>query len=156
MSMSNTYYDANAKAYFDLTVNVDMTALYPVFLQYITPAGRILDAGCGSGRDSLAFTRLGFQVDAIDGSAEMAKLASEFTQLPVKHLAFEHLNEHERYDAIWSCASLLHTPFSDLPALFTRFERALKPGGTWYLSFKHGQGGKRLTAGILPISTHLR
>ena len=40
------------------------------------PAGaRILDAGCGSGRDAKAFAALGHRVTAFDASPELAALA---------------------------------------------------------------------------------
>ena len=47
------YYNKNAKSYFDKTVDARMAEQYNIFLKHVKPNGRILDFGCGSGRDSL-------------------------------------------------------------------------------------------------------
>ena len=53
------YYDQNAEEYAALTFNVDMSEIRSRFLRHVSPGGSILDAGCGSGRDTVAFSRLG-------------------------------------------------------------------------------------------------
>jgi 2-polyprenyl-3-methyl-5-hydroxy-6-metoxy-1,4-benzoquinol methylase len=65
--MAIDYYDERAAEFFQDTARVDMTALHERFSRYLPPRSRILDAGCGSGRDALAFTRAGFSVIAFDG-----------------------------------------------------------------------------------------
>lgn len=136
--MTMAYYQHNAQTFFDASVGVDMASLYAPFLSLIAPDGCILDAGCGSGRDAKAFSALGYRVEAFDASAEMVKLATAYTGLPVQQMTFNALKAVERYDGIWSCASLLHLPQAGLPAAMHRLARALKPGGVWYLSFKYG------------------
>ena len=61
------YYEENASEFFESTVTADMVDLYTSFLSMVSPGGRILDLGCGSGRDSKYFIRQGFQVEAMDG-----------------------------------------------------------------------------------------
>src|SRR5829696_3675444 len=56
----------------------------------------------------------------------------------------------ECFDGIWASASLLQVPRADLPRVAVVFRRALKPGGVWYISFKHGteereKDGRRFT-----------
>lgn len=136
--MTMAYYQRNAQTFFDATVEVDMTSLYAPFLRLVAPGGCILDAGCGSGRDAKAFSALGYQVEAFDASAEMVKLATAYTGLPVRQMTFNALEAVERYDGIWCCASLLHLSQTELPEAMHRLARALKPGGVWYLSFKYG------------------
>ncbi len=138
--MTMTYYQRNAQTFFDATVGVDMSSLYAPFLSQVVPGGRVLDAGCGSGRDTKAFNALGYQVQAFDASAEMVRLAAAYTGLPVRQMTFNMLEAEERYDGIWCCASLLHLPQAELPEAMRRLARALKPGGIWYLSFKYGVG----------------
>lgn len=138
--MTMTYYQRNAQTFFDATVGVDMSSLYASFLNRVVPGGRVLDAGCGSGRDAKAFSTLGYQVEAFDASAEMVELATAYTGLPVRQMTFSALEDEERYDGIWCCASLLHLPQAKLPEAMQRLARALKPGGVWYLSFKYGVG----------------
>ena len=66
----------------------------------------ILDFGCGSGRDTKYFLEQGYNVDAVDGSKELCKLASEYTGIKVKHMLFRELAEVDRYDGIWACSSI--------------------------------------------------
>lgn len=137
--MTLEYYQRHAQDFFSTTVNVDMASLYHPFLQHIPERGRILDAGCGSGRDSKAFLEKGYQVDAFDASSEMVSLASQHTGLGVKQMTFSDINDVERYDGIWCCASLLHVSAEALPDVMSKLARALKTGGTWYVSFKYGE-----------------
>ena len=108
------------------------------FLAHIPKGGAILDAGCGSGRDTLAFKNAGYAVSAIDGSTEMVKLASAHTGIAVQHLRFDRVEWTGAFDGIWACASLLHVARADLPDAISRLARAVKPGGGFYLSFKFG------------------
>lgn len=138
--MTIDYYNRRAHAFFDQTVNIDMQELYQPFLSWLAPGSHILDAECGSGRDTKAFLDLGYQVSAIDASEAMVQLSSEFTGQTTRLMAFEDMTFENCFDGVWACASLLHVPSSQIHAVFQRFERALKPGGLWYLSFKLGKG----------------
>lgn len=144
--MTLEFYNQNAESFFNDTIQVDMSELYRTFIQRVKPGGRILDAGCGSGRDTKKFLEMGFHVDAIDASVEMVKLATQYTGLPVKQQTLESINDIEVYDGIWACASLLHLSEKQLPLVFKQFEAALRPKGVWYMSFKYG-GSEREKAG---------
>jgi 2-polyprenyl-3-methyl-5-hydroxy-6-metoxy-1,4-benzoquinol methylase len=120
------------------------------FLAHVPPGGRILDAGCGSGRDAKAFAELGYEVEAFDASSEMVRLASRFTDLPIRLMTFEQITWAARFDGIWASASLLHVPRDSLSAVAQRLQRALTDGGVLYASFKHGdiereKDGRRFT-----------
>ena len=132
------YYDANAASYVAETAGVEFGELQREFIRRLPKGGRVLDLGCGSGRDSLAFLRAGLVVDAVDGSGQMVKAASGLTGLPVAHATFSDYDPQGPYDGIWACSSLLHVPASDLAAIISKYARALAPGGTFYLSFKLG------------------
>ena len=140
--MTNTvgYYNRNAARYVADTAEADLSALRERFLADIPAGGFILDAGCGSGRDSLAFLRRGYRVRAFDAAAEVARIASERIGHPVQVQRFEELDERAAYDGIWACASLLHLPTAELPNALQRLWAALKPDGVLYLSLKHGDG----------------
>lgn len=140
--MTNTidYYNQNAAAFFENTVNVDMTALYQRFLALVPERGRILDAGCGSGRDAKAFKQMGYDVDAFDASPELALRASELASLAVDVLSFSQFERPSTYNGVWACASLLHLPETDISAALSRLWNSLKDSGVLYLSFKLGQG----------------
>jgi len=144
------YYRQNAQRFFTDTASVDMSALYPPFIDCLPPGARILDAGCGSGRDVKAFSEMDFDVEAFDASAELVTLARQLSGKPVVQMRFQDVDAIERYDGIWCCASLLHVSEAELPGVMTKLAMALKPGGVGYLSFKHGRGerekdGRRFT-----------
>lgn len=148
--MTLKYYQDNAQTFFDGTVNVDMSSLYETFIRHLAPGARVLDAGCGSGRDAKAFQEKGYQVEAFDASSAMVELAREYTGLPVQLMTFADVDWKEEFDGIWCCASLLHVPAAELPGVMQRLADALKPGGVWYVSFKYGDGerevdGRRFT-----------
>jgi len=138
--MNNTidYYNAKAADYCKDTFNADVLELQSVFLSYLKPGALILDFGCGSGRDSKAFLKQGFRVEATDGSGEMCRLASTNTGLKVKQMLFQDLSAEGRYDGIWACASILHLPKDELIYVLGRMAKALKNDGIAYLSFKYG------------------
>ena len=138
MDKTLNYYNINAKDFIQGTLNVDMTELRTKFLSYLSPCAHILDAGCGSGRDSLAFKEAGYTVTAIDGSKEMCKQTATLLGQPVRTLIFQELEDVALYDGIWACATLLHVPEDEMVDVFTRLSRALKEEGILYASFKYG------------------
>ncbi|GAA4650178.1 class I SAM-dependent methyltransferase [Kistimonas scapharcae] len=137
---SIAYYDQHCDAFVANTASVDMTELYTAFLSRLKPGAHILDAGCGSGRDTCHFLKQGYHVTAIDGSVAMVRHASAFTGINVRQLTFENLDYQAAFEGIWACASLLHIPLSELPDVMARMSEALKNNGIWYLSFKYGAG----------------
>ena len=145
---SIAYYDRNAERFAMDTGGVDMSALHHRFLRHVPVGGRLLDAGCGVGRDALAFAEQGFSVVAFDASSEMVRLARERTagRAEVRQMRFEDVAWREEFDGVWACASLLHVPAAELPSVTRRLAAVLRPGGTLYMSFKHG-GGERVVAG---------
>ena len=132
------YYDENAQNFFDGTVNADMTSHHEEFIKLISDKGRILDAGCGSGRDALKFKSEGYDVCAIDGSSEMCKLASEYTGINVKHMQFQDITFNQEFDGIWASASLLHVSSSEIEMVLEKLKKSLKSNGILYASFKYG------------------
>ena len=138
------YYNQHAKAYVDSTRDVEFSQTQERFLQYLKPGARILDFGCGSGRDTKYFRNRGFQVEAVDGSAEFVRLASDYTGINVRRMLFQDLDEVDRYDGIWACSSILHLPFAELEEVLGKMARALRRRGIVYTSFKYGteEGGR--------------
>lgn len=132
------YYDRNAEKFIKNTLHVDFSDVQNRFLALIPTSGRILDFGCGAGRDTKAFLDKGYPVEAIDGSEELCRAASAYTGIPVRHALFQELEERDRYDGIWACSSILHLPSDELPDVFERMARALKHHGIIYASFKYG------------------
>ncbi|MCR4781743.1 MAG: class I SAM-dependent methyltransferase [Lachnospiraceae bacterium] len=140
MSNINTlfYYDEKAKEFCENTVNADVSPQRDRFLSYLKEGASILDFGCGSGRDIKAFLDLGYKVEAIDGSVELCKTASEYTGIEVKNMLFQDLNAVEKYDGIWACSSILHVSKADLKSVLKKMVTASKDDGVIYTSFKYG------------------
>ena len=132
------YYNKNVKQFYDNTVAVDFTDTQNVFLSKLVKGSAILDFGCGSGRDTKYFLSQGYYVEAIDGSLELCKLASQYTGIQVRHMLFRELSAIHKYDGIWACASILHLPWSELADVMRKMQAALKANDIIYTSFKHG------------------
>ena len=139
MNKTLDYYNENADKFVLGTLNVDMMTIQKRFIGYIPEGGKVLDLGCGSGRDSLYFKGLGYQVTAVDGSAEMCRQAEKNIGQPVINMTFDKLDFESAYDGIWACASLLHVPSNEIRDVLGKIERALKKGGYFYCSFKYGE-----------------
>ena len=135
-----SYYEANAKRFFQNTRDIDMGSIYEPFLSLLSPGAHVLDAGCGSGRDSRAFLERGYEATALDASKAMIELASHHIGRPVLHMSFDQVQFRERFDGIWACASLLHVPAHSMAKVLEQLGMALKVGGVMYASFKYGQG----------------
>lgn len=138
--MNNTiqYYQQNAEQFSGETRSVDFSQNQNKFMNKLKKNDTILDFGCGSGRDTKCFLEHGFQVEAIDGSEELCRLAGEFTGITVKHLLFQELAEKNKYNGIWACSSILHLPKQELIEVIQKMSLALKSKGIIYTSFKYG------------------
>ena len=133
------YYNENVDKFVNDTQDVVFCATQDLFLSYLNEGNSILDLGCGSGRDTKYFLSKGYKVDAMDGSMEICKVASDYTGINVKCLLFNELDEIDKYDGIWACASILHLDRNDLIDVFHRIARALKDNGILYTSFKYSE-----------------
>lgn len=113
------------------------------FLDRLKPGARILELGCGDGRDAARMLERGFDVHPTDGVREMAQLASERLNRKVAILPFDQLEARQAYDAVWAHASLLHVSRDDLPMILRRVYQALRPGGWHFANYKGGEEGQR-------------
>jgi len=143
------YYDEHADEYVCGTIDVDMETFYRPFLKSLQKGQRILDAGCGSGRDTKAFMDRGFDVVPLDASKEMILATQRLTGLAGHQLRLQEVSFDNEFDGIWACASLLHIPLVKLRDVIDRLALALRRGGVFYMSFKEGQGERRDRGGRL-------
>ena len=144
--MNNTldYYNKNAKEYFENTYNADMSEHYGRFLKYLRSNAYILDAGCGSGRDSRYFVSLGYRVKPMDASSELCNLAEKHLGIKVDNIRFEDINYVNEFDGVWACASLLHVQKNKINDVISKLYRALKENGVLYVSFKYGDNEREV------------
>lgn len=132
------YYNENAEEFFTSTKDANMAELYKVFTSYLPLGGKILDLGCGSGRDSKHFIEMGYEITAIDGSKELCELASEYIGGEVLYMDFSEMDYDEQFDGVWACASLLHVDRKSIEGILKKVHRSIKSSGVMYASFKEG------------------
>ncbi len=118
-----------------------MVAARQRFAARLAPGARVLDVGCGPGRDTAELRALGLSACGVDRSRGMLAQARQRGQLPLMLGDMRHLPVPDgALDALWCCAAFLHIPKRDSPAVLHEFRRALRHGGTLYLSVKQGDG----------------
>jgi len=104
------------------------------------PPYRLLDFGCGPGRDLKSFSTLGHQAIGLDGSAAFAQMAHAESGCEVwaqDFLALELPDDH--FDGIFANASLFHVPSRELPRVLGELAKALRPRGVLFSSNPRGQ-----------------
>ena len=126
-----------------------MEAVYEPFVRLLPEGAEVLDAGCGSGRDSRVFLEKGYGVVAFDASEALATLASGHSGVSVLRMRFDELRFEDRFDGVWACASLLHVSRQEIDGTISNLSRSLKRGGVFYASFKYGDGETVLEDGRL-------
>lgn len=137
--MSYEHYNKNGARFISDTIKVDMTAQYKKFTSYLHKGASILDAGCGSGRDSLNFKNMGYRVQAFDASSVMVKAARLLANIEVSEMTFQSAMFDISFDGIWACASLLHVPRTELVTVIENLVSYLNFNGILYASFKYGK-----------------
>ncbi len=138
MNDTLNYYEKNADAFTAGTQKVEFYDVQEHFIRHLPSGSRILDFGCGSGRDTKFFLEQGYQVDAIDGSENLCRIASEYAGIQVRQMLFSELAAENEYDGIWACSSILHLPKEELKDVFQKMIHAMKSSGYLYTSFRYG------------------
>lgn len=115
------------------------------FASRVRAPGRVLDAGCGLGRELAIFRRLGFQADGLEGSASLARIAEKSAPgATVRRgdLLFysPQAEDRQAYDGVWAHQSLVHLNAVGWQRVLASFFLALKPGGILFVSAREGQG----------------
>jgi SAM-dependent methyltransferase len=138
LSSTDRFYEEHAAEYFQRTVSANIEHLYDRFLPRLPEGARILDAGCGSGRDLRVFLERGFRPIGVDASPMLVEMARSYSGAPCFVRRFEELTYDQCFEGIWACASVLHVPKAVLNTVLHRFHRALVPHGVLYASVQEG------------------
>jgi SAM-dependent methyltransferase len=152
-------YDTRASDFAGRYAAADVSPLHRLLLAHLPPGGRLLEIGCGAGRDAVFLAKHGFAVVAADASAAMLDQArnapgAAFTAYPdsacsytpviqLLHAAFPLPAGHpllaDRFDAILALAVIMHLPDADLFEFACQVRQMLTPGGTLILSISEGR-----------------
>jgi len=112
------------------------------FYKSIISGNKIIDLGCGTGRDAEVFVKDNFDYLGIDSSKEMLKIAKERVaggRFELMDLRSIHL-PLESFDGFWASASLLHFPKKEVPTILKSFHNLLKNNGVGFISLKEKRG----------------
>ena len=145
------FYNDNAKLYLSSIENANISDQLLVFLNHIPTGGKILDGGCGTGRDSLYMIQQGYDVTAFDASEKMAEIASAQTGLNVSVNTFEQIElPNNFFDGVWCMSSLLHVSRNNMLDVINKLYRSLKNDGYFYCTYKlrdydFSEGGRSFT-----------
>jgi len=137
------HYDRRAELFRERTWDHDVSQNISALLRHIegTPPFKILDFGCGPGRDLIAFRRLGHEPTGLEGSASFAAMAREASGCEVLEQNFLALRlPPSRFDGVFANASLFHVPLQELPRVLAELRDALRPGGVLFSSNPRGHG----------------
>ena len=136
------HYDTNADEFWTGTKDHDVSQNVDALLRRLPEKGklRILDFGCGPGRDLITFKSLGYEVVGLDGAERFCEMARLRSGCPVLHQDFLNLELPTlAFDGIFANASLFHIPNQEIRRVMSELFDALKPGGVLFCSNPRGE-----------------
>ena len=134
-----SYYEENAGRLTAGYEAVDLSATLERIAGHLRSGARVLEIGCGSGRDAAWFLARGFEVTALDGSQAMADRAVELhpelaDRIRVVRLPAALPFEDGAFDAVVSLATIMHLSKSAIGGVLGECRRVLTPGGVCAVS----------------------
>jgi SAM-dependent methyltransferase len=135
------HYTERAVEFWEGTREHDVTQNIGALLRHIRgePPLRILDLGCGPGRDLAAFRSLGHEPIGLEASPALAAMARKHSGCEVLEQDFLALDlPSAGFDGIFANASLFHVPRQELPRVLSELHAALKPDGVLFSSNPRG------------------
>jgi SAM-dependent methyltransferase len=139
------HYDQRAQDFWRGTKGHDVSQNIQELLRHLEgpPPLRILDLGCGPGRDLKAFAELGHIAVGLEGSKRFAAMAREYSHCEVLEQDLLQLDlPQESFDGVFANAVLFHVPSQELPRVLQELRSALKPRGVLFSSNPHGDNAE--------------
>lgn len=131
------YYRINYKSFYNSTKDGDFQDIYERFERKLK-GKKILDLGCGGGRDLLYFKSKGYDIEGIDGCLKLVEIARRRSGQMVYYMNYRDMDFYKKYDGVWSMAGLVHQDKKSIRDILYLINRSLKAKGIIYLSFKYG------------------
>jgi len=135
-------YDQKSDDYVSL-VNRPPSEPLIAFAKAVKPGGLVLDLGCGPGMAAAFMRDSGLELNAVDASSAMIKIANERYSLNAKKMNFSDVCGEEVYDGVWANFSLLHATKRDFKIHIKIIYNVLKSGGVFSIGMKLGIGERR-------------
>lgn len=135
------HYERAAEGFRAGTADHDVSQNIDALLAAIqgAPPFRVLDLGCGPGRDLAAFRALGHEAIGLDGCTRFVEVARATTGCEVLLQDFLALElPPARFDGVFANASLFHVPRCELPRVLGELRATLAPRGVLFASNPHG------------------
>jgi SAM-dependent methyltransferase len=105
---------------------------------------RILDLGCGFGRDVHFFRTLGFRAVGVDFSRQLIRAGKQlYGNIPLVHLDIRRVARHFKdtmFDCVWTRGVLVHLHPQDVGRLVAKLRTMLKQKGIVYVQMFRGDG----------------
>jgi len=135
-------YEMTAKVFSQNVAHLAPSESIEKFIALLPPQPKIIDIGCGSGRDAKIFTEKGIDVLGVDFSSHLLEIAKEHAPLARFELMdIEKLDLPEAsFDGVWAACSLLHISKQEFPSVLKQIHSLLKKEGSLYLTLKKGVG----------------
>ena len=136
------HYNKHAGSFWAGTRDHDVSQNRDALLQHLEGPGpfRILDFGCGPGRDLKVFKDLGHEAIGLEGAESFVELARSYSGCEVWYQDFLELSlPPEYFDGIFANASLFHVPSQELPRVLRELWAAVKTKGVLFSSNPRGE-----------------
>jgi SAM-dependent methyltransferase len=136
------YYNVNADSYSEKERSTDISRQADTFLGMVQPGARILDAGCGSGRDARYFSERGLKAIGIDLSPSLLEMARKyapkatFLRMDMCRPAFKE----KSFEGLWMSASILHLPRKEATHTLLELSELVQGNSPLYISVLAGKG----------------
>lgn len=139
-------YDQLGEEYLETTKDLLKQEEYEKLASMIPKDGKVLDAGCGYGKELKIFADAGYNVTGVDLSERLLDIAqklapkAKLAKMDVRNLGLED----EHFDAVWCNAVLLHLKSEDAQKALAEFYRVLKPSGVLYVLVRKSENQPRI------------
>jgi len=138
-SITLGHYNQHANSFWEGTKDHDVSQNRDALLEYVGKPSRILDFGCGPGRDLKVFSDLGYEAIGLEGAERFVEFARQYSGCEVWHQDFLSLElPSEYFDGIFANAALFHVPSQELPRVLKELWATLKPSGVLFSSNPRG------------------